>query len=60
MKITSIETIPVRVPIQPRLAIRAKGGVHSVSPFLLVKVHTDQGVHGLGEVSCTPRIIVHM
>jgi muconate cycloisomerase len=53
--ITAIETIPVRVPIHARLAIRAKGGTHSVSPFLLVKVHTDEGVTGLGEVSCTPR-----
>ena len=55
MVITAIETIPVRVPIHARLAIRAKGGTHSVSPFLLVKVHTDEGVTGLGEVSCTPR-----
>src|SRR5207245_4896790 len=53
--ITSIETIPVRVPIDERLAIRAKGGTHSVSPFLLVRVHTDEGIAGLGEVSCTPR-----
>ncbi len=55
MKIASIETIPVRVPIRPDLAIRAKGGSHSVSPFLLVEVRTDEGVSGLGEVSCTPR-----
>src|SRR5262249_55827394 len=51
----SIETIPVRVPIHEHLAIRAKGGVHSVSPFLLVMIHTDAGLTGLGEVSCTPR-----
>jgi L-alanine-DL-glutamate epimerase-like enolase superfamily enzyme len=55
MKITHIECIPVRVPIRPEVAIRAKGGSHSVSPFLLVKVHTDEGLQGLGEVSCTPR-----
>lgn len=55
MVITRIETIPVRVPIHERLAIRAKGGMHSVSPFLLVKIHTDEGINGLGEVSCTPR-----
>src|SRR6266516_2711242 len=29
--------------------------MHAVSPFLLVKVHTDEGITGLGEVSCTPR-----
>ncbi len=55
MKITNIDCIPVRVPIRRELAIRAKGGSHSVSPFLLVRVHTDDGVSGLGEVSCTPR-----
>ncbi len=55
MVITAIETIPVSVPIHERLAIRAKGGTHAVSPFLLVKVHTDEGITGLGEVSCTPR-----
>ena len=55
VKITSIETIPVRVPIHERLAIRARGGYHSVSPFLLVRVNTDEGLYGWGEVSCTPR-----
>jgi L-alanine-DL-glutamate epimerase-like enolase superfamily enzyme len=56
MKITRIETIPIRVPIKPELAIKSgRGGSHSVSPFLLVKIHTDDGLLGLGEVSCTPR-----
>ncbi|EEF61451.1 mandelate racemase/muconate lactonizing enzyme family protein [Pedosphaera parvula] len=56
MKITSIETIPIKVPIKPEFAIRSgRGGSHVVSPFLLVKVHTDAGITGLGEVSCTPR-----
>jgi len=35
--------------------IRAARGTHAVSPFLLVKIHTDEGIVGLGEVSCTPR-----
>jgi L-alanine-DL-glutamate epimerase-like enolase superfamily enzyme len=56
MKITRIETIPIRVPIKPELAIRSgRGGAHSVSPFLLLKVHTEEGIVGLGEASCTPR-----
>lgn len=55
MKITNIDCIPVRVPIRPEVAIRASGGTHSVSPFLLVRIHTDEGIYGLGEVSCTPR-----
>lgn len=55
MKITRIETIPIRVPLRPELAIRGRRGVHDVSPFLLVKVHTSEGITGLGESSCTPR-----
>src|SRR6266480_939641 len=56
MKITRIETIPVRVPIKPQLAIKSgRGGSHTLSPFLLVKVHTDEGIVGVGEASCTPR-----
>src|SRR5690348_5315050 len=56
MKITRIETFPVRVPIKPELAIKSgRGGSHSVSPFLIIKVHAEDGLVGLGEVSCTPR-----
>src|SRR5690242_8539729 len=56
MKITRVETIPVRVPLNPDLAIKSgRGGSHTVSPFLLVRVWTDEGVVGVGEASCTPR-----
>jgi L-alanine-DL-glutamate epimerase-like enolase superfamily enzyme len=56
MKITRIETIPVCVPLKAGLAIRSgRSGGHTTSPFLLVKVHTDEGITGLGEASCTPR-----
>ncbi len=56
MKISLLETIPIRVPIKPELAIKSgRGGSHSVSPFLIVKTHADHGLIGLGEVSCTPR-----
>jgi muconate cycloisomerase len=56
LKITRIETIPISVPIKPEFAIRSgRGGAHTVSPFLLVKIHTDEGVIGVGEASCTPR-----
>lgn len=56
MVITRIETIPIRVPLKPEFAIRSgRSGAHTVSPFLLVKVHTDEGLIGIGEASCTPR-----
>lgn len=56
MKITRIETIPIAVPLKAEFAIRSgRDGAHLVSPFLLVKVHTDEGIIGIGEASCTPR-----
>ena len=54
MKIVRVETVPVQIPINPERAIRGSLGAHTVSPFLLVKIHTDEGIVGLGEVSCTP------
>lgn len=54
MKITSIECIPVQVPINQERAVRGGRGAHTVSPFVLLKVHTDEGLIGLGEVSSTP------
>ena len=54
MKITSIETIAVSVPIRPEFQIQASLGQHTESPFVVLRVHTDEGITGLGEVSCTP------
>ena len=54
MKITRVETIPVDVPIRPEFQIRGSLGSHTESPFLMLRVHTDEGLIGLGEVSCTP------
>ena len=53
MKITQITTTPVEIPINPKRAIRSGRGSHVTSPFLIVQVQTDEGVVGLGEVSCT-------
>src|SRR6266851_1032416 len=54
MKITRVESIPVKVPIRPEFLIRVSLGMHTESPFLLLRVHTGGGLTGLGEVSCTP------
>ena len=54
MKITRIESIPVNVPIRPEFVIRGSLGMHAESPFLLLRVHTDDDLVGVGEVSCTP------
>lgn len=55
MRITAIETIPLLVPVREDRMIQGSRGAHRASPFAIVRVHTDEGVEGLGEVSCTPR-----
>jgi muconate cycloisomerase len=56
MKITRVETIPIQVPMNPKLAIKSgRGGWHDVSKYLLVKIHTDAGLFGIGEASVTPK-----
>ena len=54
MKITGIETIPIKVPIHTDKATVGARGAHTESPFLVLQIHTDEGIVGLGEVSCTP------
>ena len=55
MKVTGIETIPLAVPLNPARVLTSARDSHAVSPFVLVKVGTDEGLVGVGEVSCTPR-----
>jgi len=51
MKITRVEPIPICVPLKPHMLAKTAHGEHAVSPYVLVKVHTDQGLVGLGEAT---------
>lgn len=51
MKITQIEAIPVRIPLKPGLTTRTAHGDHITSDYVIVKVHTDAGLVGLGEAT---------
>lgn len=55
MKITKIETIPVKVPLKPFLTTKTAHGEHVDSPYVIVRVHTDDGLIGLGEATLAPR-----
>ena len=55
MKITRVETIPVEVPLKEGLTTKTAGGEHVVSPYVVVRVHTDAGLVGLGEATLSPR-----
>lgn len=55
MKISEIETIPVRIPLKPERRMKSALGSHEVSEFVLVRLTTDSGVVGCGEATATPR-----
>lgn len=55
MKITRVEAIPVCVPLKPGLSTKTAHGEHVVSPYVIVRIHTDQGLTGLGEATLAPR-----
>ena len=55
MKITGIETYPVRVALKPECRMISALGRHDASEFLLVKVLTDAGIEGVGEASVAAR-----
>ena len=55
MKITRLEAIPVRIPLKPERRMISALGKHDVSDFVVVVVHTDGGLIGLGEATVTPR-----
>ncbi len=55
MKITKIETYPVRIPLKPERRMVSAIGRHDVSEFLLVRIETDAGIEGAGEATVMSR-----
>jgi muconate cycloisomerase len=51
MRITKIEAIPVHVPLKVGMTTRTAHGEHATSNYVIVKVHTDGGMIGLGEAT---------
>ncbi|HEY7329570.1 MAG TPA: enolase C-terminal domain-like protein [Gemmataceae bacterium] len=54
MKITHIETYPVRIPLKPSRHMITALGRHTESLYLLVRVCTDTGIEGAGEATVMP------
>lgn len=52
MKITRLEIIPLHLPVKHALV--ESGGTFSWFDHVIVKVHADNGIHGLGEVEAYP------
>lgn len=55
MRITQVETIPVRVPLRAGLTTKTAHGEHADSDYVILRVHTDAGLVGLGEATVAPR-----
>ncbi|MCE9532858.1 MAG: mandelate racemase/muconate lactonizing protein, partial [Planctomycetes bacterium] len=55
MKIIQVDTIPVKVPIKPGMTMKTAHGEHVDSRYVIIRVHTDAGITGLGEATVGPR-----
>ncbi len=55
MRITQIEPIPVRVPLKSGLTTKTAHGEHIDSLYVIVRIHTDTDLVGLGEATVAPR-----
>ena len=51
MRITKLEAIPVRVPLKAGMVTKTAHGDHHTSDYVIVKLHTDEGIVGLGEAT---------
>lgn len=55
MKITHLETYPVRVPLKPIRQMKSALGEHTVSQYLLVRLVADGELEGAGEATVMAR-----
>jgi L-Ala-D/L-Glu epimerase len=55
MKITRIDSFPVRIPLKPERYMISALGRHEVSEYVLVRISTDAGIEGAGEATVLPR-----
>jgi muconate cycloisomerase len=55
MNITQIETWSVRIPLKPKYVMITALGKHDVSEYVIIRVHTDEGIEGVGEATVSPR-----
>ena len=51
MKIIGIEPIPIVVPLKKGMTTKTTLGDHVVSPYVIIKIYTDEGIVGLGEAT---------
>jgi L-alanine-DL-glutamate epimerase-like enolase superfamily enzyme len=51
LRIEKVEAIPVRVPLASGMTTKTAHGDHHTSDYVVVRVHTDEGLIGLGEAT---------
>jgi muconate cycloisomerase len=55
MRITAVESYPVKIPLKPAYHMITALGLHDVSRYLIVRVHTDAEIEGVGEATVSVR-----
>lgn len=55
VKITAVETWPVRIPLKEKYRMKSSLGSHDESNYVLVRLLTDAGIEGVGEATVMVR-----
>ncbi|MDP6442728.1 MAG: enolase C-terminal domain-like protein [Pirellulaceae bacterium] len=55
MKISRVESLPVRIPLKPEFHMKSALGQHQVSDYVLIRITTDDGIEGAGEATVMVR-----
>jgi len=55
MRITRLEAVPIHMPLKAGMTTKTAHGIHAESPYVILRVHTDEGLVGLGEATVAPR-----
>ncbi len=54
MKITEIRTYPITLTVKPEFYIVSSAGAHALSRYVILAIHTDEGLVGWGEATVVP------
>ncbi|MDB6026640.1 MAG: ykfB 2 [Verrucomicrobiales bacterium] len=54
MKITAVKTFPITLTVKPEFYIVSSAGPHAISRYVIVAIHTDEGLVGWGEATVVP------
>jgi muconate cycloisomerase len=54
VRIVEVRTFPITLTVRPEFSIVSSAGAHPISRYVIVAIHTDDGLRGWGEATVVP------